>query len=134
MNLYYFLLTIGFGKKRMGEWPLLYQFKISKQNIHGGRNFWGVISLGGVAWSLGTDMQTYCFFNWNLYISLKIVNDWKLWPYCQVVISNGTRSHSEDARGGFVLKSRSDETPVRRRSLVERTGMKNLMQVRSYLG
>jgi len=46
----------------------------------------------------------------------------------KVVISNGTRSHSEDARGGFVLKSRSDETPVRRRSLVERTGMKNLMQ------
>ena len=30
---------------------------------------------------------------------------------------------------GFVLKSRSDEAPVRRRSLVERTGMKNLMQV-----
>ena len=28
-----------------------------------------------------------------------------------------------------MLKSRSDEAPVRRRSLVERTGMKNLMQV-----
>ena len=37
---------------------------------------------------------------------------------------------SADLRGGFVLKSRSDEAPVRRRSLVERTGMKNLMQVR----
>merc|ERR1719150_2944153 len=35
---------------------------------------------------------------------------------------------SADLRGGFVLKSRSDEAPVRRRSLVERTGMKNLMQ------
>ena len=38
---------------------------------------------------------------------------------------------SADLRGGFVLKSRSDEAPVRRRSLVERTGMKNLMQVRA---
>ena len=36
----------------------------------------------------------------------------------------------EEVRGGFVLKCRSDEAPVRRRSLVERTGMKNLMQVR----
>merc|ERR1719431_2314407 len=35
---------------------------------------------------------------------------------------------SEEVRGGFVLKARSDEAPVRRRSLVERTGMKNLMQ------
>jgi len=35
---------------------------------------------------------------------------------------------SAELRGGFVLKSRSDEAPVRRRSLVERTGMKNLMQ------
>ena len=34
-----------------------------------------------------------------------------------------------ELRGGFVLKSRSDEAPVRRRSLVERTGMKNLIQV-----
>jgi len=34
----------------------------------------------------------------------------------------------EEVRGGFVLKCRSDEAPVRRRSLVERTGMKNLMQ------
>jgi len=33
-----------------------------------------------------------------------------------------------ELRGGFVLKSRSDEAPVRRRSLVERTGMKNLIQ------
>lgn len=42
---------------------------------------------------------------------------------------NGTaRNGGEEVRGGFVLKSRSDEAPVRRRSLVERTGMKNLMQ------
>jgi len=33
-----------------------------------------------------------------------------------------------EIRGGFVLKSRSDEAPTRRRSLVEKTGMKNLMQ------
>ena len=32
-----------------------------------------------------------------------------------------------------MLKSRSDEAPVRRRSLVERTGMKNLMQVTIFL-
>ena len=44
--------------------------------------------------------------------------------------SNGGRAGTEEARGGFVLKSRSDEAPVRRRSLVERTGMKNLMQVK----
>lgn len=36
---------------------------------------------------------------------------------------------SEDGRGGFVLRSRSDEVPHRRRSLVERTGMKNFVQV-----
>ena len=51
----------------------------------------------------------------------------------KVVMTNGTRGGGggggEEARGGFVLKSRSDEAPVRRRSLVERTGMKNLMQV-----
>ena len=40
----------------------------------------------------------------------------------------GAKDNAE-LRGGFVLKSRSDEAPVRRRSLVERTGMKNLMQV-----
>jgi len=44
-------------------------------------------------------------------------------------LSNGTaKGDSVEVRGGFVLKSRSDEAPVRRRSLVERTGMKNLMQ------
>ena len=42
--------------------------------------------------------------------------------------AGGTKDNAE-LRGGFVLKSRSDEAPVRRRSLVERTGMKNLMQV-----
>ena len=50
----------------------------------------------------------------------------------KVVMTNGGaggRGGGEEARGGFVLKSRSDEAPVRRRSLVERTGMKNLMQV-----
>jgi len=45
------------------------------------------------------------------------------------VLSNGSaKGDSAEVRGGFVLKSRSDEAPVRRRSLVERTGMKNLMQ------
>jgi len=44
-------------------------------------------------------------------------------------LANGTaKGDSAEVRGGFVLKSRSDEAPVRRRSLVERTGMKNLMQ------
>ena len=42
--------------------------------------------------------------------------------------AGGTKDNAE-LRGGFVLKSRSDDAPVRRRSLVERTGMKNLMQV-----
>jgi hypothetical protein len=48
-----------------------------------------------------------------------------------IIMSNGTKGGGggDEARGGFVLKSRSDEAPVRRRSLVERTGMKNLMQV-----
>ena len=35
----------------------------------------------------------------------------------------------EEARGGFVLRAKSDEYPARRRSLVERTGMKTLVQV-----
>ena len=49
-------------------------------------------------------------------------------------LTNGTGAKaSEEIRGGFVLKSRSDEAPVRRRSLVERTGMKNLMQVTWFL-
>jgi len=44
-------------------------------------------------------------------------------------LANGTGGKSlDEVRGGFVLKSRSDEAPVRRRSLVERTGMKNIMQ------
>jgi len=46
----------------------------------------------------------------------------------KAVMTNGGTRGGEEARGGFVLKSRSDEAPVRRRSLVERTGMKNLMQ------
>ena len=45
-------------------------------------------------------------------------------------LANGNTRNAEEVRGGFVLKSRSDEAPARRRSLVERTGMKNLMQVR----
>ena len=40
----------------------------------------------------------------------------------------------EEARGGFVLRAKSDEYPARRRSLVERTGMKTLVQVRSKCG
>lgn len=35
----------------------------------------------------------------------------------------------EEARGGFVLRAKSDEYPARRKSLVERTGMKTLVQV-----
>ena len=51
-------------------------------------------------------------------------------PYIIVVHCNSrTRSRNWRNFAGFVLKSRSDEAPVRRRSLVERTGMKNLMQV-----
>merc|ERR1719412_2929637 len=34
----------------------------------------------------------------------------------------------EEARGGFVLRAKSEETPHRRRSLVERSGMKTLVQ------
>ena len=40
------------------------------------------------------------------------------------------KRHSEEGRGGFVLRAKSDEVPHRRRSLVERTGMKNFVQVR----
>ena len=39
----------------------------------------------------------------------------------------------EEARGGFVLRAKSDEMPHRRRSLVERTGMKSIVQVSSKL-
>ena len=38
----------------------------------------------------------------------------------------------EEARGGFVLRAKSDETPHRRRSLVERSGMKNFVQVNHF--
>ena len=41
----------------------------------------------------------------------------------------------EEARGGFVLRAKSDEIPTgRRRSLVERTGMKSIVQVRNMHG
>ena len=36
----------------------------------------------------------------------------------------------DEPRGGFVLRAKSDEAPHRRRSLVERTGMKTFVQVR----
>lgn len=39
------------------------------------------------------------------------------------------RGVDREARGGFVLRSKSDEVPHRRRSLVERSGMKNFVQV-----
>lgn len=45
--------------------------------------------------------------------------------------ANGQRGISrrgEEARGGFVLRAKSEEMPHRRRSLVERTGMKTLVQ------
>ena len=52
-------------------------------------------------------------------------------PTYIIIIYCNSRTRSRDWQNfaGFVLKSRSDEAPVRRRSLVERTGMKNLMQV-----
>ena len=37
----------------------------------------------------------------------------------------------EEARGGFVLRAKSDDVPQRRRSLVERSGMKSIVQVSS---
>lgn len=40
------------------------------------------------------------------------------------------RGGGDEPRGGFVLRSKSDEAPHRRRSLVERTGMKTFVQVR----
>lgn len=40
------------------------------------------------------------------------------------------RGIDSEARGGFVLRSKSDDVPHRRRSLVERTGMKSFVQVR----
>ena len=39
----------------------------------------------------------------------------------------------EEARGGFVLRAKSDEMPHRRRSLVERTGMKSIVQARNLI-
>ena len=35
----------------------------------------------------------------------------------------------DETRGGFVLRTRSDPIPHRRRSLVERSGMKSFVQV-----
>ena len=46
----------------------------------------------------------------------------------EVVIA--PKRNAEDGRGGFVLRAKSDEVPHRRRSLVERTGMKNFDQVK----
>ena len=40
----------------------------------------------------------------------------------------------EEARGGFVLRAKSDDMPQRRRSLVERSGMKTLVQVSVLIG
>jgi len=45
----------------------------------------------------------------------------------EVVIA--PKRQAEEGRGGFVLRAKSDEVPHRRRSLVERTGMKNFVQV-----
>ena len=47
--------------------------------------------------------------------------------------TSGLEKNVDEHFSGFVLKSRSDEAPVRRRSLVERTGMKNLMQVNIFM-
>lgn len=44
----------------------------------------------------------------------------------EVVIA--PKRNAEDGRGGFVLRAKSDEVPHRRRSLVERSGMKTFVQ------
>ena len=59
-----------------------------------------------------------------LILNLNIINNSIRWPPKLPFKKNFS---------GFVLKSRSDEAPVRRRSLVERTGMKNLMQVNFFI-
>ena len=46
-----------------------------------------------------------------------------------MVVQPMPKRNLEETRGGFVLRTKSDEVPHRRRSLVERTGMKNLVQV-----
>ena len=43
--------------------------------------------------------------------------------------TGGGPRKSDEVRGGFVLRAKSDEAPSRRRSLVERTGMKTFVQV-----
>lgn len=43
-------------------------------------------------------------------------------------VTGGPRK-TDEIRGGFVLRAKSDEQPSRRRSLVERTGMKTFVQV-----
>ena len=46
-----------------------------------------------------------------------------------MVVQPMPKRNLEETRGGFVLRTKSDEVPHRRRSLVERTGMQNLVQV-----
>ena len=41
----------------------------------------------------------------------------------------GGSAAGDETRGGFVLRTRSDPIPHRRRSLVERSGMKSFVQV-----
>ena len=43
-------------------------------------------------------------------------------------VTGGPRK-TDEIRGGFVLRAKSDEAPSRRRSLVDRTGMKTFVQV-----
>ena len=45
--------------------------------------------------------------------------------------TGGGPRKSDEVRGGFVLRAKSDEAPSRRRSLVERTGMKTFVQVQA---
>ena len=44
--------------------------------------------------------------------------------------TGGAPRKSDEIRGGFVLRAKSDEAPSRRRSLVERSGMKTFVQVK----
>ena len=47
-------------------------------------------------------------------------------------VTGGPRK-TDEIRGGFVLRAKSDEAPSRRRSLVERTGMKTFVQVITWM-
>ena len=53
-----------------------------------------------------------------------------LGPAVAAAGGGGGSAAGDETRGGFVLRTRSDPIPHRRRSLVERSGMKSFVQVR----